>query len=1042
MRKLLSIVLIGLSVGANARQITSDEAISVASDFMKASDLRIAQSVNSSLRPMKAPGVDLNSSANPYYVFNRGENDGFVIISGDDRAPKILGYSDKGSFDAENLPPQLKAMMESWAKQMAELPEVGQHASWQKSASTRTEDGVLLETAEWGQGYPYNALCPIIEGEQAPTGCIATAMAIAMKYHNWPDYTRGDLQNDFESPGVSFDFSNYVIDWDNLSDKDNKKFGEEVSKLMLSAGVAAQMNYGSMESSAYDWPYAHQMMQFYTYSKDCQYIERKKFDDSEWHELIQTQLTEIGPVIYRGSNTVGHAFIIDGFDNDTLYHVNWGWDGMLNGFYNIDFSEMGFDQFQGMVINIKPDLERREYSKSFIPNVDAYIAGAYECEGWNFMSPDIIPGEKMHFRMPFTCLNEHVGAYGIAVVDEDDNILQVLDDFNYNSGIRVVCPWPGNDPTLDLVFPELKEGQRYQIVSQEIESAINPGYVPAHEPSMDPKDWKIVLGGMIYPSYFYDKGNRSDLAEVKYHIDESMPFFAMVANTMEHNFTKKELKGVGCWENLLRPKKGISVEVKGFDKEGNLIDPLYSGGEVLEEPTFGINISMYSDSYEVNVKYEYDGDSRKDGSFSEDSIIEDNGLIYHIEDKELSLIGYDDIPEIVIIPDIIESEGKKYKVTKIDDDALLFAPAKELIINSSSLMSIGNCAFAGMNNLKSVSFDKTGLSTSSWVMPFLKTQVKNVYLESFNIANLVSQAMNYSYGSGYDSCFIGNTDIDFYISIVDANPYIYNLFLNEAEEISVNSGYEKVMNSFNIPGVGTEIFQQLLEIYHLPIRQMWSYEIDRDHGLISIGDILDNVMIERVIINGIVTEKNRDGLYEWSINDFGDVDEVIVEYTVNANKKMKTHYSSFFNSNIKNTYLAKTVESIQLTPDNWSGVEGESFKIEAMVLPEDALDKTLIWASSDETVANVDGEGNVSVLKEGTCVITATAADGSGVAAECIITSVSGVDYIFSAKQEFDVYNIDGSIIKKCAGHESLKQLTPGLYIIKGNHEIKKVFIR
>ena len=145
-------VLLGVST-TTARHITPDEAMSVASDFMSSSELKSSKVSNSSLRPMKAPGADANAGVNPYYIFNRGENEGFVIISGDDRAPKVLGYSDNGSFDVDNLPPQLKAMMESWATMMNRLPEsASQHASWKKSRATRSGKSILMETAEWGQG--------------------------------------------------------------------------------------------------------------------------------------------------------------------------------------------------------------------------------------------------------------------------------------------------------------------------------------------------------------------------------------------------------------------------------------------------------------------------------------------------------------------------------------------------------------------------------------------------------------------------------------------------------------------------------------------------------------------------------------------------------------------------------------------------------------------------------------------------------------------------------------------------------------------------
>lgn len=142
------------------------------------------------------------------------------------------------------------------------------------------------------------------------------------------------------------------------------------------------------------------------------------------------------------------------------------------------------------------------------------------------------------------------------------------------------------------------------------------------------------------------------------------------------------------------------------------------------------------------------------------------------------------------------------------------------------------------------------------------------------------------------------------------------------------------------------------------------------------------------------------------------------------------------------TVVATMVESIYLSPDNWSGTEGDSFRIEATVLPEEASDKTLIWTSSDESVATVDTEGIVTVMKAGTCVITASAADGSNVSAECIITSVAGVDGIFSADEHIDVFNLNGILIKKNIDKEEMNKLTPGIYVIRQGNDRKKVIIR
>ncbi|MDE7085080.1 MAG: Ig-like domain-containing protein, partial [Prevotella sp.] len=137
------------------------------------------------------------------------------------------------------------------------------------------------------------------------------------------------------------------------------------------------------------------------------------------------------------------------------------------------------------------------------------------------------------------------------------------------------------------------------------------------------------------------------------------------------------------------------------------------------------------------------------------------------------------------------------------------------------------------------------------------------------------------------------------------------------------------------------------------------------------------------------------------------------------------------------------VETLTINPETWSGTEGESFQIIAVVAPEDATDKTIAWSSSDETVATVDATGYVNVLKEGNCIITASTQDGSGLSAECIITCVSGIDDIFTdADARFDVYNLQGILVKKDCGRDDLKHLPTGAYILHQGNVRKKIIIQ
>lgn len=136
------------------------------------------------------------------------------------------------------------------------------------------------------------------------------------------------------------------------------------------------------------------------------------------------------------------------------------------------------------------------------------------------------------------------------------------------------------------------------------------------------------------------------------------------------------------------------------------------------------------------------------------------------------------------------------------------------------------------------------------------------------------------------------------------------------------------------------------------------------------------------------------------------------------------------------------VSSLSLDPAEWSGYENDTFRITANILPEDATNKEIEWASNNEQIAIVDNSGNVDVLSPGDCIITARTTDGSNLSAQCAIKALSGID---SAKidmdNEFEIYNINGMIIDKSATKSKLKSLDVGLYIIKQNSSVQKVVI-
>lgn len=904
------LVVMFASFSMSARQITPDEAMSVANDFLITKSQTITRSSGSNTE--KNLSLVTSDVTNSFYAFNISDNEGFIIVAADGDQPMILGYADKGRFDVSNIPPQLKEIINN--------PVI-----YKSKKVTSTRSGQLYETAEWGQFAPFNNLCPEVNGVKSPAGCVATALAIVMKYHNWPDYTRGGIQKNFYSPDLNFDFDNYTIDWSALDDRTNSNFDEEAAKLSYSVGVAAPMIYGETESSAEVWPMGHKMIELYTYSKGCQFIERGSYNDDTWNTMLMQQLDEVGPVIYSGNGTNGHCFVIDGYDSNGLYHVNWGWNGDFNGYYSLDFSDIGgmsFGGYQGMIINIKPDYDRKEYSRSFITDANVYLGGldgGQETNIWNFSSSEIIPGEKITFKMPFLTYNNHKGYYKFAVVDDNDQIIQLVDGISYwNNDFGNACPYPGSDPIFaDAVFPELKEGQRYQLVSQETDMDENYHLIP-DIPSNDPKDYKIVLGGLNRHSYFYATGNTSELTDVNFHIDEKMPALLQILNTTQKEFTYTALKGHGLGDNIVIPYKGVSFEIKCTDKEGNPQNPECVYGQ--NGNWYNFSVSLYKDHYDIYVKYEYDGDSRKDSGVSEDLIIEQDGLIYQKVEGGVSLIGYDNLPEVVTIPDYINSDGQEYPIISIEHDALLYAPIKELKILGSNIQNVGLCSFAGMENLKSV-FIKNSCSFKDSYVPFLQTTVDNVYLDSFIDPDFVNAVIGISLSSPLwtltkEQSNIYNDNINFYFNEVFGFNDALQDYLNIFHDLKYyKENKDNIFKSFCIPGLGRNPEDIGLDQIALPIQEMWTYAIDRDHNAIMIKPEINEIKIQSVLVNGQEVTSDESNVY--SVPNVSDM-EVIVNYILHDSQEMATVYNAEFNNDLPNQSLTEGVDGINLSNENIS----------------------------------------------------------------------------------------------------------------------------
>lgn len=368
MNKKLFMALTGLSLafGMSAAPISPSQALQRVSG---ASGTQIKAA--SSLKLAKTVTMDNGNVA--AYIFVPEGKEGFSILSADDLAVPVFGYSDKGSIDVNNLPPAL----EWWLTELGSRIEYAAQRGLSGEAkiyapSEMTEIAPMLAT-RWNQDAPYNNNAPMIGSVKAPTGCVATSYAQVMNYFKYPDKGKGTLRYTSNGNTYTLQLTRQKFDWDNMLDNyANTSYNDEqaaaVAYLMQACGYGVEMSYGANASGAQSYKIVNSAIDNFKYDPGMHYEEREYYSPVAWYEMIYNNLKECGPVIYDGhSITGGHSFVCDGYDGNGYFHFNWGWGGMSDGYYLLDAlnpesqgiggAEGGFNFSQGIILGMRKPVE-------------------------------------------------------------------------------------------------------------------------------------------------------------------------------------------------------------------------------------------------------------------------------------------------------------------------------------------------------------------------------------------------------------------------------------------------------------------------------------------------------------------------------------------------------------------------------------------------------------------------------------------------------------------------------------------------------------
>lgn len=342
------LMLIAFSPAAlRAEAVSPEQAKQVASRFMKKHSVQRQAPQRGEMETAVVFDAT-DRSGNPYlYAVNLPQESGYVLVSGDDRFAEVLGYGDAHAFDEQNMPENMRAWLRGYIQEISYLGSMGYQPSVQRAPAVKASISPLI-TTEWNQKAPYNDLCPYdtYNSANSVTGCVATALAQLINYHmqhyNAPTAivakidgyttTRHGLNVPAVSAGTALPDKSLLLNTYGQEATDAQK--EAVAKLMLYCGASVHMDYTAAVSSASSVAVSPALINHFGFDNTARIVSRANYRYANWVDMIYKELAASRPVFYSGSSSGGgHAFIVDGYDGNGLFHINWGWGGYCDDYF-------------------------------------------------------------------------------------------------------------------------------------------------------------------------------------------------------------------------------------------------------------------------------------------------------------------------------------------------------------------------------------------------------------------------------------------------------------------------------------------------------------------------------------------------------------------------------------------------------------------------------------------------------------------------------------------------------------------------------------
>ncbi len=386
MRKLITFAVISACIGIS---VTCDAETSLknrAQDFLnsrwnssvkkKVSSSEWKQGTRISERTLYGGITAINMTA--------GIQSGFVLYAGTSEDSPMVGYSTSDTLDITAIPPAAVEFLSHYKsmsgnKRSSKPMKISPTGQGSPTYPIPTIDPVapFIKT-KWGQMAPFNDKCPLYQGQRSITGCDAVAVSQVLRYYkadNFNDYTL-EYADERSLEEVSVNFSRCHFDYDNMLDiYEDGKYSEAqanaVAEMMYFVGAACKMKWSNSSSSG-QWPLVALDKYF---NINASFLLREELPTGYWMRKIQENLSKGKPILYSGNDLRGgHIFVLDGIDSENYVHVNWGWNGRADGYYDITFchpdfledTEDGYYSKQLMICDIEPRTNGERYQENFI----------------------------------------------------------------------------------------------------------------------------------------------------------------------------------------------------------------------------------------------------------------------------------------------------------------------------------------------------------------------------------------------------------------------------------------------------------------------------------------------------------------------------------------------------------------------------------------------------------------------------------------------------------------------------------------------------